>query len=100
MSEQKPHEERTWTEELEVAGKEVVDTVRDLLHQGNVRRIIIRKPDDTVLLEIPLTAGVAVGGILVTFMPLLAGLGALAALLASVKIQVVRVENGEDEKRD
>jgi len=65
-----------------------------------VRRIIIRKPDDTVLLEIPLTAGVAVGGILVTFMPLLAGLGALAALLASVKIQVVRVENGEDEKRD
>jgi len=33
-------------------------------------------------------------------MPLLAGLGALAALLASVKIQVVRVENGEDEKRD
>jgi len=99
MSEQKPHEERTWTEELEVAGKEVVDTVRDLLHQGNVRRIIIRKPDDTVLLEIPLTAGVAVGGILVTFMPLLAGLGALAALLASVKIQVVRVENGEDDQQ-
>lgn len=99
MSEQKPHEERTWTEELEVSGKEVVDTVRDLLHQGNVRRIIIRKPDDTVLLEIPLTAGVAVGGILVTFMPLLAGLGALAALLASVKIQVVRVENGEDDQQ-
>ncbi len=96
MTEGKAPEGHTWTEELEVAANEVVDTVRELLHQGNVRRIIIRKSDDTVLLEIPMTAGVAVGGAIALFTPVLAGLGALAALLASVKIQVVRVEGGDD----
>lgn len=94
MSEQQEH---TFTEELEIAANEVVDTVRDLIEQGNVRRIIIRRPNDEILLEIPLTAGVAVTGAVAIFAPVLAAVGALAALLASVKIQVVRVkEGGED----
>ncbi|NLD44181.1 MAG: DUF4342 domain-containing protein [Chloroflexi bacterium] len=96
MSEQKAPEQRTWTEELELAANEVVDTVKELLHQGNVRRIIVRKPNDEVLIEIPLTAGVAVGSVMAIFTPVLAAVGALAALLTSVKIQVVRVEGGED----
>jgi len=89
--------ERTFTEELEVAANEVVDTVKDLIAQGNVRRIIIRRPNDEILLEIPLTAGVAVGSVVAIFAPIIAAVGALAALLASVKIQVVRVKDvGED----
>ena len=83
MSEEQGPEERTWTEELDVAANEVVDTVRELIHQGNVRRIIIRRANDEV-------------SAMAFFTPILAAVGALAALLASVKVQGVRVEGGED----
>jgi hypothetical protein len=92
----KPKEERTWTEEVEISGSELVDRAKELLQEGNVRRLIIRKPNDDILLEIPLTAGVAVGGVVTVFAPVLAALGALAALVANVKLQIVRVtDEGE-----
>jgi hypothetical protein len=94
MSEKKP-EQHTWVEEIEVAGNQLVDLVKQLISEGNVRRLIIRHPDGHVLLEIPLTAGVAVGGVMVLFAPLLAALGAMAALLAQVKVEVVREEGGK-----
>ena len=92
-----PKEERTWTEEVEIDGGELVDRVKELIEEGNVRRLIIRKPNDEILLEVPLTAGVAVGGVVTIFAPVLAALGAMAALLAEVKIQIVRT-TGEDEE--
>lgn len=90
-------DERTWTEEIVVAGGELVELVKNLVQEGNVRRLIIKKPDGDVLLEIPLTAGAAVGGALVIITPVLAALGALAALLAQVKVEIVRTEESEDE---
>jgi hypothetical protein len=90
-------EERTWTEEIEISGGQLVDYVKDLIEQGNVRRLIIRTSDDKTLLEIPLTAGVAVGGVMTIFTPVLAALGALAALLVNIKLQIVRL-NTEDEQ--
>jgi hypothetical protein len=98
MGEEQKKEERTWTEEIEVAGRELVDRVKELIEQGNVRRLIIRKPTGEVLLELPLTTGVVVGGVITIFTPVLAALGAMAALIAKVKIEVVRVE-GEDEEK-
>ncbi len=83
-------EKRTWTEEIEIDSKELVDQVKRLIQAGNVRRLIIRTPDDKLLLEIPLTAGVVAGGVVTLVAPVLAALGAMAALLAQVKIQVVR----------
>ena len=88
---------KTWTEEIEVAANQLVDRVKDLVQEGNVRRLIIRTPDDKMVLEIPLSAGAAVGGVLVYFTPILAALGALAALLARVKIEIVRSEPTADE---
>jgi hypothetical protein len=90
--------QKTWTEELTLDAGEVVGKVKELIAQGNVRRLIIRKPSDEVLFEIPLTAGVAVGGAAILLAPVLAAVGALAAVLAEVKIQVVRV--GEPEETD
>ena len=87
-------EERHINEQLEVAGNQVVDRVRQLIDEGNVRRLILRNPEGRVLLEIPLTAGVAVGGAVFWLNPLLAGLGAIAALLARVSIEIVREEPG------
>ncbi|MBM3314235.1 DUF4342 domain-containing protein [candidate division WOR-3 bacterium] len=92
MSEQKKREERTFIEELELDSAKLVGEVKRLIQAGNVRRLIIRGPDGNLLLEIPLTAGVAVGGVLTLFAPILAAVGALAALVARVKLQVVRVE--------
>ena len=89
--------ERTWTEEIVVTGSELVERVKKLVQKGNVRRLIIKKPNGDVLLEIPLTAGAVVGGTLMIMAPVLAALSALAALLAEVRVEIVRSEKSEDE---
>ena len=91
------NEEGTWIEEIEITGNQLVDYVKGLIHEGNVRRVIIRTSDDKTLLEVPLTAGVAVGGVLTLFTPVFAALGALAALLVNVKLQVVRLDTEDEE---
>lgn len=85
-------EEHTFTEQIEIAASELVERTKELVEEGNVRRLIIRTPNDEVLLEVPLTAGVAVGGMVTLVAPVLAALGALAALLTRVKVEVVRTK--------
>lgn len=93
-----PKRQRTWVEQIEVAGGELVDRVRELIEEGNVRRIIIHKPDGDVLLEVPLTAGVAVGSVVTLLAPVLAALGAMAALVSQMRVEIVRTEDDDDEK--
>ena len=81
--------------EARTEGGELVDRVKELIKEGNVRRLIIKKQDGILLMEIPLTAGVAVGGVFTILAPVLAALGAMAALLAKVKVEIVRVEKSE-----
>ena len=88
-------EGRTWTETIEISGGELVDRVKNLIDEGNVRRLIIRRPDDSILLEIPLTAGAAVGAAVTLMLPILVALGALAALLGRIKVEIVRT-TGDD----
>jgi hypothetical protein len=78
--------ERTFTESFKIAGSELVDAVKKLVHEGNVRRVIIRQDGRTVA-EFPLTVGV-IGTVLA---PMLAALGALAAVLTECTIEVERV---------
>ena len=92
-SPESPREEHTWTEQIEIAGTELVERTKELIEEGNVRRLIIRNHDDDILLEVPLTAGVAVG-VLTVVAPVLAALGAMAALLARVKVEIVRTRGG------
>jgi hypothetical protein len=79
MTDQKP----TY-EEFKVNGEAVVGKVKELIHEGNIRRIIIKNDKGDTLIEIPLTFGV-VGVIL---LPVWAALGALAALAANLTIVV------------
>ena len=79
-----------WTEEIEIAAGDLVATVKNLVAEGNIRRLTIQHTEDQSLLEIPLTAGVVIGGTLALLAPVLAALGALAALLSKVKIVIVR----------
>jgi hypothetical protein len=70
-------EEKVRTEEFQVNGDELIAKIKELIHEGNVRRVSIRNEDGRTLIDIPLTVGV-VGAILV---PQLAALGAIAALV-------------------
>jgi phage-related minor tail protein len=91
--------EHTWIEEIEIAGSELVERIKELIADGNVRRLIIKKPNGDLLLEVPLTAGVAVGGVFTIVAPVLAAIGAMAALLARVKVDVVRVDKAGKGRR-
>ena len=95
MSSDNPKAGRTWTEEIEVLGQELVAEVKRLVAEGNVRRLIVRTTEGHVLIELPLTTGVAVGGVVTLMAPVLAALGALAALLTHAKIEVVRTDKPE-----
>ena len=70
---------------------------RSLVAEGNVRRLIIRNANGEVLIEVPLTPAVVVGGVATIINPVLAALGALAALIARLKIEIVRVETIDDD---
>ena len=88
MEEPKNEEKRTWTEEFKVSGGEIINKVKEIIHEGNVRRIILKDDEGKTFMEIPLTIGV-VGAI---FAPLLAAIGAIAALVSDLTIVVEKVE--------
>lgn len=81
-------EEKTYTEEFQVSGEELLAKIKELVHEGNIRRVMIRNQDGRTLIDIPLTFGV-VGALLA---PQLAALGAIAALLTKGTIVVEKVE--------
>lgn len=85
-----PHKKRTWTEEIEVAGDQLVASVKRLAAEGQVKRIRITEPDGDLIVELPLTIGAIAGGAVVLAAPLLAVIGALAAFVTKVKIEVIR----------
>jgi hypothetical protein len=78
--------EQTMSQAFQVHGDQILDKVRELIHEGNVRRISIKQDDHTVI-EIPLTVG-ALGVVLA---PWLAAVGALAAFVTDCTIEVERV---------
>ena len=75
-------------EEYTVSGGDLVDRVRELLHEGNVTRVIVKDEGGKVLLEIPVTVGVV--GVVIA--PWLVALGVIAALVTNCKIVVERRE--------
>ena len=78
-------------EEFQVTGQQLLGSIKDLIHEGNIRRISIRNSKGVTLLEIPLVVGVA-GAVLV---PVWAALGALAALVAKCTLVVERLDAGD-----
>lgn len=91
---QQQQQGRTWTEEVEVAARDLVESIKELIKEGNVRRIVVRQPNGEVLVSIPLTVGAAVGGVLALAQPVLAVLVFLAGALAKFKLEVVRTGDG------
>lgn len=86
---------KTKTEEFKINGEELLGKVKQLIKEGNVRRIVIKNKEGKSLIELPLTIGV-VGAVLA---PVLAAVGAIAALVTECTILVEReVEDSKDKK--
>ena len=81
-------EKKIHTEEFEINGDRLVAEVKKLVHAGNIRRITIKNEEGKSLIEIPLSVGVVVG----LLAPVLAAVGAVAALTTKCVIVVERVE--------
>jgi hypothetical protein len=83
-------ENRTWTETIQIEGGQLLDKVKELVHEGNVRQVTIKQGDRTIV-AIPLTLGVVAAVIA----PMLAAVGAIAALATDCSIVVEREEKAE-----
>lgn len=79
------------SEQFTVSGAKLVESIKQLLHEGNIRRVrIIHK--ERVLLDIPVTVGAPAAALLIIWTPILAAIGALAALLTECTVEVERSE--------
>lgn len=76
------------TEEFQVDGEKIISKIKELLHEGNIRRVMIKDKEGKTLMEIPVTIGVV--GVLLA--PQLAALGAIAALLTEATVVVEKNE--------
>ncbi|WP_425033528.1 DUF4342 domain-containing protein [Pelagibacterium sp.] len=90
MDEGENKRERSFTEEFETAGHQLIARIKELLAEGNVRTLRIKTGSGDVFLEIPLTAGTIAGGVVTLAAPWLAAIGAIAALATRVKVEIVR----------
>jgi hypothetical protein len=85
------------TEKHTVSGDQVLGKVKELIREGNVRKVRLLQKDK-VLLEIPLTVGAPVAAIGILALPLLAAIGAVAALLTECTIEIEKVDKSEESK--
>ena len=83
---------QSWTEEFVVAGEELVNTIKQLVQEAGVRRIVIKNETQRIYLEIPLVLGLA--GI--ALLPVYSAVALIAALVADCTITVERVEKAPE----
>ena len=87
----------TTKEKFTISGSQLVDKVKQLIHEGNIRKVRLIHNDQT-LLEIPLSIGAPAAAIAILAAPVLAALGAFAALVTECTIEVEKVEKTSEEK--
>lgn len=85
-------QEKVRIEEFTITGDVLVAKVKEWIHQGNIRRIIIKNEEGRTLIEVPLTVGVVGSVIGATLFPVIAALGAIGALVAHLKVVIERRE--------
>ena len=88
------------TEEFQVNGDMLVAQVKKLVHEGNVRRIIIKTEEGQTLIEVPLTIGVVGGVVGAVLLPAWAAIGAIAALVARLTLVIEKVEQPEPQPEE
>ena len=86
---------KTFTEEIEVAGGQLVEEINRLLAEGNVRKLQIGSEKGDLFPTVPLTAGAVAGGVVAIAAPWLAVIAAIAGVVAKVRLEIVRVTEPE-----
>jgi len=81
----------TTKEKFTISGDKLVEKVKQLIHEGNIRKVRVIHKGNTII-EIPLTAGASAAAVLTLAAPLLAALGAFAALVTECTIEVEKIE--------
>ena len=97
MTEERKDGWKTFTEEIETTGQQLLGEINRLIGEGNVHKLNIKSADGEVFLSIPLTGGVVAGGLVALSAPWLAVIAAAAGLVAKVKVEVVRTVPPEGE---
>jgi Domain of unknown function (DUF4342) len=85
-------EEKIGVEEFTINGDALVTKIKELIHQGNIRRIILKNEEGRVLIEIPLTVGVVGGVLSAALFPVMAAVGAIGAMVAHLTIVLEKRE--------
>lgn len=87
---------KTRTEEFRISGEELLSKLKEVIHEGNVRRVILKDEEGITLIEIPLSVGV-IGAVL---LPVWAAIGAIAAVAAKLTLVVERTQDPSDGASD
>lgn len=85
-------QDKVSVEELKINGEDLVAKVKELIHEGNIRRLILKNEEGRILVEVPLTVGVVGGVISAALFPVIAAVGAIGALVAHMTIIIERKE--------
>jgi len=91
MTAEKKKDKQKKNEEFFLSGSEIIDKIKELIHEGNIRRLILKNEEVRTIIEIPLTLGV-VGA---AFAPTLAAVGAIAALVTKMTLIVEKIDDDE-----
>jgi hypothetical protein len=81
---------RRQPDDIDFSGSDWLGKAKDLINQGNLRRLIVRRPSGRLLIDVPLIAGLGVIAVLILVVPMLMALAALAALLMGFKLEIER----------
>ncbi len=85
-------EEKVTVEEFTISGNDLVVKVKELIHEGNIRRIIIKNEEGRILIEIPLTFGVVGGVLSAALFPVVAAVGVIGAMVAHLTVVIEKKE--------
>ncbi len=85
-------EAKVGVEEFRISGDALVTKFKELIHEGNIRRIIIKNEEGWILIEIPLTVGVFGGVISAALFPVIAAVGVIGAMVTHITIVVEKRE--------
>ena len=85
-------QDKVSVEELKINGEDLVAKVKELIHEGSIRRLIIKNEEGRILVEVPLTVGLVGGVISAALFPVIAAVGAIGALVAHMTIVIERTE--------
>lgn len=89
-------EERVTVEEVKISGELLVEKVKELIHQGNIRRLILKNEEGQTLIEIPLTLSVTGGVLIAALFPVIAAIGAIGAMVTHVTVLIERKDETPD----